>query len=115
MQGGQGPVLERQIGEMLRGTQAVAAQLSQLLGSSPHPTMWSPVLESRCEALASNLSGMSTMVDELERVARQLLLEAAPELAGILQAGPEAHKVSATSPPHLQPDKHKGLPRSFNY
>ena len=81
------------MGEMLRGTQAVAARLSQLLGGAPHPSMWSPALESRTEALASNLASMCASLGELEQVARLLHLEAAPELAGILSVDPASHKV----------------------
>ena len=95
LQGGQGPVVERQMGEVLRGVQAVAAQLSQSLAERPRPRMWSPALESRLEALASNLSSMTAGLGELEHVARQLHIEAAPELAGIVAAATEEQAVSA--------------------
>lgn len=86
-------MLERQMGEMLRGTQAMASQLAQILAATPHPAMWSPVLESRMDALAVNLASMTAALDELEQVSRHMHLEVAPELAGILAAGKDAKQV----------------------
>ncbi|KAK9839154.1 hypothetical protein WJX74_010625 [Apatococcus lobatus] len=95
LEGGHGAVLERQMGEMLRGTRDMASQLAQILGATPHPSMWSPALESRMDALASNLAFMTAALDELEQVARLLHLEVAPELIGIVTAGGDAQKVMA--------------------
>ena len=90
-------MLERQMGEMLRGTQAMAGQLVQILEGSPHASMWSPVLESRMDALDSNLTSMVAALDELEQVARHLHLEVAPDLAGIMAAGGDAQQVHSSA------------------